>query len=491
MKAETALYEYLYQMLLYQFYSGSLRRGQKFPSQSELCRQYNVGITTARRVVRMLEKDGFIQTNARRRSTVIYEVDNRTYIHAILQRRQTIFDILNGFELILPVLQLEGARRCTDPAVLAAIVSGISSTTEHQELYNQASHFLLELLRPFNNQTMYDLQTDSENITHIPYLPVSGLEDHFTLAPMAVKNNLAALLEAVRTRTEADLRDSIYRLYRGGREHAAHYLNALELHCDEKAPDHGIQNFVAKTRAHLYTVISRKLYRRIQDGEFDNCKYIPSVPDLMKEYAVSQATALNAVAILNDIGAVRTIDKKGTVAADPGAPLSPLRMDPAAIGKNLIYFLDAMQILTICSGNLAQSILAGMDSRTAAAAARRWDHSGFCSSGIVIRTLLAFFKENAPYRSLYNLFEQMDYYLIWGHYLERRCCPMPEVDSRAAGLFVSLRSALAQMDAERFSGCTRLIFLNAFETSRQLIISCGMPLDKLPAALDMKEQALL
>ena len=64
MKTENNLYETVYQSMLTQLYSGVLRCGQSIPSQQELCRQYNIGITTVRKVLGMLEIDGFIRTSA-------------------------------------------------------------------------------------------------------------------------------------------------------------------------------------------------------------------------------------------------------------------------------------------------------------------------------------------------------------------------------------------------------------------------------------------
>ena len=65
MKAETHLYEMVYQSMLTQFYNGTLRCGHSLPSQQELCRQYNIGITTIRKVMRMLEENGFIRKKQR------------------------------------------------------------------------------------------------------------------------------------------------------------------------------------------------------------------------------------------------------------------------------------------------------------------------------------------------------------------------------------------------------------------------------------------
>ena len=52
MKQSQNLYEYTLQILKIQFLSGAYMPGQIFPSQRELCMQYNVGITTIRKVLK-------------------------------------------------------------------------------------------------------------------------------------------------------------------------------------------------------------------------------------------------------------------------------------------------------------------------------------------------------------------------------------------------------------------------------------------------------
>lgn len=483
MKSEIMLYEYLYQLLLSQIYSGILRRGQKFPSQQELCRQYNVGITTARKVTRLLEENGFIETNIRKRPVVIYEVDNQTYVSVLLQRKRVIFDIFDGFQLLMPVLHLGGAMHLTEFEALESIISNINGHMNEQELYRHASHFLLELLTPYNNQIMYDLQTDSENFTNIPYLPVSGLDDSYSLDAGAVKDGLTGLLKSIRAKDYQTVSTKLNEFHCYGRVRAERYLNALKAGEGSAENQYKPQKFMLKNRAHLYTVIARLLYRRILSGEFDQSKYIPSIPDLMEEYSISQATAFSAVALLNDIGAVQTLDKKGTVIAAPGADVPSLRMDRISIGKNMILFLDALQILAVCSENLALGILSAMDKKTARASAEAWNRLEFHTSGVIVRTILTFFKDHTPHRCLCELLDQMDYLLIWGHYLERNRPTILSIDGRVAELFPPLCAALEQKEAKAFAGYVGDIFQMAYETTRELTISYGISEDRLPAAL--------
>lgn len=52
---ERSRYHFVYQAILAQIEQGQLAPGDSLPTAQQLCRQYGVGITTIRRVLRMLE----------------------------------------------------------------------------------------------------------------------------------------------------------------------------------------------------------------------------------------------------------------------------------------------------------------------------------------------------------------------------------------------------------------------------------------------------
>lgn len=484
MEGEKVLYEYLYQSIMTQIYSGCIRYGQQLPSQKEICRQYNVGITTVRKVVRMLEKDGFIETAKRKRPVVVYKAENQTYVSVLLQRKDIILDIYRAMGLLMPVLHSGGAMRYGNFKKLQAIIDSVDEDMDQRELFMQSSRFLLELLTPYNNQVLFDLQTDSENYTHVPYLPISGLKDQYSIMSKQVKDSLTGLLGMIYEKKYSALLPNLQRIFDRGYDRTKRYLDELEACYHSSETKYSYHWVMGKNRAHLYTVIARQLYRRILSGEFNECKYIPSVTEIMKEYSISQATALNAVALLNDIGAVRTLDKKGTVIAKPGERLLPLRMDRAAIGDNLVLFLDALQILTVCSGSLAHMILSGMDDNACQCAVEKWDRENPKTSSAVVRLLLSIFKDNAPGVCLKSFFEQLDYLLIWGHYMERDWTPMISVDDKAAEHILAIRKALAEKNAEVFANRIHSIFHLSYAAARQQMIIYGTAPDKLPAPLN-------
>ena len=63
MNCENHLYKYLYDDLVAQIECGVLEYAQALPSQKQLCQQYNVGITTVRKVMRLLQEAGYVESS--------------------------------------------------------------------------------------------------------------------------------------------------------------------------------------------------------------------------------------------------------------------------------------------------------------------------------------------------------------------------------------------------------------------------------------------
>ena len=127
------LYDYLYQMLISQFLNGTFRPGQPFPSQRVLCQRYNAGITTVRKVMKMLDEEGYVRTVKGQPSIVTYQASPETYAGFLVQGRDEIADAYKGLELLMPIFYREGARRCRGPELrlLHGLTDRISDHKRH------------------------------------------------------------------------------------------------------------------------------------------------------------------------------------------------------------------------------------------------------------------------------------------------------------------------------------------------------------------------
>ncbi len=483
MREENILYEALYESLLTQLYSGVFRYGEKFPSQQQICRRYNVGITTVRKVMGMLEENGFLRSAPGRRAEVCFRGDDAAYAACLLQRRAAIGDVYLGLEVLMPALYAEGARRCPDPTRLRAGLESIRPGMSGSEACGRAAEYLTQMLLPFRNPVLLDLQADMEHYVRVPALSLPGPTGSPDVAADYAKARLSAFQDLIEQGRTADAEAWLVQMYRKAGRRADRYLGQVQRQCPPAGEELPYRWFSCKGRAHLYTVVARSLYRRALAGEFAEDAYLPSVPVLMQTYGVSKSTACAAVALLSDIGFVRTLDKKGSVLRQ-GGELPPLRLERNVIDEQLILFLDALQILAVCAKPLTLAVFSAQTAPPPPPPAKPP-----ASLSRIVPLLLDLLRRQAPHDCLRNVMEQFDELLIWGHYLRRIGQPGAQfqaAEREAARQYALLCAAWREQDAAACADAMQAVLRLAYLVAREHVCSCASAPERLPLALDEK-----
>ncbi|PNV63474.1 hypothetical protein C0033_02070 [Clostridium sp. chh4-2] len=483
MEQDGRLYKVLYQSILTQIYSGVLRCGQVFPSQKELCQRYQVGITTVRKVIRMLEQEGVIRTSAGKRAIVCFDESEQAYIRSLMQRRDSILDIYGGLELMMPSLYAEGATLCKD---LTSVMGSDGSRDDMEMNHANIISFFTEMLLPYQNQTVLDLQTDMEHYARFPYVKQSGLENPFDASTRFMKEILPLIQGMVKRKEREALRIKLELMYRNVGKQAEIYLSELQKNAPIPQDVVNYQWFRGKNRSPLYATVAQSLYRRAQLGEFNNRVYFPSEPEIMRTYGISKSTASKAMALLSDIGLIYTIEKKGTVLRKE-EELAPVRIEQTIIADNLILFLNVLQILAVCSGKLSFAAFSLLEDSELGDTASEWESSPLRqrSSGI-IHIITAFLKAHMPLKCLENILEQFDDALIWGHYLDRpyvideQCVVLAQEGFEQ---FALACESLRRCDRKKAASSVQQTFRAIYLDARLYSLICYKNLEKVPSEL--------
>ena len=105
MKRNQSLYFLIYTDLKAQILSEHWEYGGRLPSADQLALQYYVGKWTIRKAMELLEADGLIRTEERRRAVVLYQspyTGEHIPAHRILRRRSDILSVYQMMELLMP-----------------------------------------------------------------------------------------------------------------------------------------------------------------------------------------------------------------------------------------------------------------------------------------------------------------------------------------------------------------------------------------------------
>lgn len=417
------LYQYLYQTITTQIFNGTFIYGQEFPSQREICQRYNAGITTVRKVMKLLAEEGYIRTAQGQPSVVTYCTSKEALAGFLVQSREEITDAYKGLGLLMPILYREGAKRCNESelCLFDNILNTISEQMELPDHYQLSNAFFTALLRPLKNQLIIDLELDSENYLHIPYIPFPGIDDPFATTVERTKTWFNKAIFQIKHKQFDDFYAGTSRLYCDSGERVDNYLYALGKYTGSKSQkNEDIHWFRIKGHSELYARLAMTIVRRIVAGEFDNEQYLPSIPKLMEEYRITKNTARRAVNLLNSLGFAQTIDKKGSVITPEGETVftSELNWADPVIQERLSFFLEALQILTLTVRNCASSIFFIPDGLGHSLESRLHTAPENRISPLSFQLLMNTFIQLLPYQSLKNIFRQLDDLLIWGHYMQ-------------------------------------------------------------------------
>ncbi|WP_345893095.1 GntR family transcriptional regulator [Holdemania massiliensis] len=231
--------------------------------------------------------------------------------------------------------------------------------------------------------------------------------------------------------------------------------------------------------------MARSLSDRIRSQEFAFQPYIPSIPQLMQEYDASLATIRSAVALLNDIGLIQTAPKKGSIILRRQTQPQTMKLEIALVRENIVYFLDALQLLALCWSPLAKTVYPSLSKAECEQYAQRLTDLGLTSDSL-LSELLWQLGEKVVYPGQRSLLEQLKNLLIWGYYLKRL---PPDADypdltqpERIAAILNQLIQALNRQQTDLFIELSQVLFFQAYALARSLVLHCGAQESELPAA---------
>ncbi|WP_105205118.1 GntR family transcriptional regulator [Neobittarella massiliensis] len=454
MRQDRHLYSDLYRSLCTQIECGYLPCGQPLPSQPQLCAQYNVGITTVRRAVAQLARQGYIRQPPGQPAVVSYTATPRQYALAVLRRRADIADAFGGLGVLMPPLYAASAQllKERDLAALRQTVEQISPTMSQAQIYSCANIYFTRLLRPFGSDLMMDLQSDAENFLRVPYNPLARVKDPSLITAGQVQSFLAAATQNIRRGDPSALQRQLGQMYRRAGAAVERYMAALARAVGPLPAAAGEHCwFVSKGRSELYLRVAMSLLRRIGGGEFSGQKYLPSIPQLMRTYHVTKDTASRAVTFLNRIGAVQTLNRRGTVVArgDAGYQMSDLS-DPL-VRRRLQLFAQALQIIAITAPAAAAAVVPHLSASWLPRMQQRLQlgctmHTDTALVQVMMGCLVAL----SPHHALQNIYSQLNELLLWGYYLQVSPQVLHRGHDWASSGAQQLLQAVAREDGDAF-----------------------------------------
>lgn len=413
-------YRFVYQDIIMDIYAGKFKKGDYLPTLPELCETYQIGRNTARTAVQLLEKNGYVETGLRRPPIVCFDFENPMYrdgyIRELAQRKQGIEEVYAAMKLMMPEMFVSIVESATDEQrkeiadMVAACADSLPSSTE-QELSVALYHVYHRVIAMTNNGLLNHLFT---SLYHFLQVPLSSSERQgigFKMVIPLIRVTLRTFQKQVLQEDYKGLRHQIAMFCQMAGRTSKNHLDRICRGIVVKEQERFCWMPVGQAEW-LYMMLAVKLIGQIRSGVYRVGEQLPSYAQLARLEGVSEKTTRKAVALMNQLKIVRTVNGKGTIVAPRNRRNIRLIFKDGRMKDNLVAFYEALEILALISPPVAEESVRKLSLE----ALHKWHREAEDKQQLswYIGSLLA--QAGSPVTEA--IFEQLQQILKWGYLLE-------------------------------------------------------------------------
>lgn len=474
MEQKRTLFDYLYQNLREQILTGILPYGAHLPSITQLCDIYNVGVRTAKDVVKALKKEGLIHTEQRRPSIVIYRhpqtvTDNPVY--AVLGQRSSILTVFQTMSILMPPLFSFSASLCSPQKLEQCFWPLIHERREKRELWQSHSDYLRGLLAASHNLLFGDLYTSLEIYAQVPFFWEHRSEFPTTPAYESCRSKFWDI-ETLKARNHEEIYRHFTYFLQLSAETVSQYLDQLSREYP-MVSDHSedIYTWCAELgRDHYYMQTVRDLIDKIGLGTYKDGDFLPSEKVLADQYGASRSTIRKAIATLNQLGFGQTFTPRGTRVMIDTPEATHACMKIRRFKRDTLLYLSGLQFMALSAPSAAALAFSHITPSMQDSMRSRFRKPGAIPLDIIMDEIIRLL----PLRPHRIIMQEVRGILQWGYYFSF----YPEgnqLSNPVNQMALKAFEALEARNCDSFSMQLAQCYCHVLNVVREFMVTCGLP----------------
>ncbi|MCJ7835172.1 GntR family transcriptional regulator [Cuneatibacter sp. NSJ-177] len=429
MKTDSGLHR-----LVYEYYEARIQYGfysyrERLPSIPQICGIFQMAPATVRSALALLEKEGYIQVDARRAAQVIYQASPSRFrenaAKYFVPREAGILDLAQSGLLLFEPLWEEGLRRWGEKE-WKMLRDGIQKPS--QGAVSMPVLFYLLALGTFRNRLLLNLYWETIRYIRFPYLADEEKEKAAGLIlKEGSKDEIISMLREKFELSYGEAAGSLFRFIRKAR-------SEFSLETEKPVP---FRWNIYRRRPQLRDNLAARIVREIIDGKYSLIGYLPSLPKMAEQYGVAVNTVRRTMNVLEGLGLVEARQGKGYRICG-----GTLRIDfsKTEIKEGLRLYQEALQLsaLTIRPVILHTLEHSGEKEReklTQDFIRLREDGKSYLGFDVV----LAYIEEHCPLALVRECYGRIRELLCWGY-------PFVRIRFRQSDLHEAYREKMAQAE---------------------------------------------
>ena len=406
------LQQVIYHILKTQIQFGVYRFGERLPTIEDAARLFLVSVKTIRAAYCHLRRDGYItiSKNVGVKVGISYsDQDTEAYIQRFFtEQRDALLDLGQAMRLLFGNAQWLGFKNAS-PKLLDEIEE-LSAPNERMAPYVMIRQ-LQAVYGVLGNDLLMRLVWQTFMFSMAPFLGISGnlarlsqnrdpLLQMITLCREGNWPALSACVDAFqKQRGEAFCQFYASRIRRPAADRQIPFTWSVYQKASQLCYSLGMEFLIA-----------------ISLGQYPPDSLLPSLNALAREKHVSVNTVRRTMALLNDIGAAKTINGVGTRVLPPEEIAENCDLSGASAHRQLFSYAQSVHLLTLSCRQVALNTLTSMDKETA----ERWSVqlAGYAQvrrHELTPYAIINLISKDAPSAAVRTVYTALFRNLFWGY----------------------------------------------------------------------------
>lgn len=408
------LQQVVYSVIKTQIQFGAYRFEERLPTIEDSARLFMVSVRTIRAAYQHLQRDGLITISKSIGVKVKVQYssqDIETSIQSFFaQHKEALIDLGRSMQLLFSNAQWIGFKNAS-PELLDQIEQ-VTAPRESIASYIMIRQFQA-IYGALGNDLLMRLVWQIFMFFLTPFLSVPGnlvlLDQNQNSMPHMIALCREQNWQALRACVDAfqEQKGSAFRHF---------YKNRVQL------PDSDQQAVFRwsayKKASQIYYSLSLEILISIYQGVYPPGSFLPSLNTLAKEKHISVNTARRTMALLNDIGAAKSINGLGTKVLPLEQITENCDLSQISVQKRLLNHAKSVHILALSCRQVAEATISSLDQKTknkwkaklsAYAQVQRYELASYAIVNLI--------SQDAPYMAIRTVYTELVRILFWGYSL--------------------------------------------------------------------------
>lgn len=411
MKELLELNQIVYNNLKIQIEFGTYGYGEHLPTMEDMAELHLVSIDTIRHVYRKLQTEGYITLLKSIGTVVKVKYDEEDIEHNIqtffAQHKDSLLDFCHSMPYLFGGIQLTAWKNIS-PEALSQMPAML--TTKHKSFSYSAILFLHLVYGSLKNDMLLFLI----RMVYIAYLlPFLNLGER-ALHIRKGFSSIPCQIQLCRQKDWAALSSHITAHMNGYSIAIEQFFqNYITMPAAEKQIPFTWSSY--KKTSQLCYSVAFEILRSIVYGEYAEGSFLPSLKLLAEEKHVSVSTIRHTLALLNDLGIIKTINGIGTQILSLDQVCENCNLSNPTVKKRLLDYKQSLQLFALSCRNVATVTIAALDAATKA----QWIEALYgCiqmgKSDLIPTVSLKLIAVAAPFQTIKTVYTELYKQLFWG-----------------------------------------------------------------------------